>query len=203
MKKIYLDTETTSLEPGQICQISYLVEEDSQLIKRVNQYYKVDFVDYGASKVTGLTVDNLEYLSGGTQFKDRADEMLKDFEDSIIIGHNISFDIRFLTEEFRRLGIYYIPNSVFDTMNYFKDILKLPKRGRYKGYKYPKLDEVLEFTSTTKNEVTRFASAVYGNYPMQAHDSRFDAMAVYIVCKKMEKVGMLDIVSNVSGDILI
>lgn len=203
MKKIYLDTETTSLEPGQICQISYLVEEDSQLIKRVNQYYKVDFVDYGASKVTGLTVDNLEYLSGGTQFKDRADEMLKDFKDSIIIGHNISFDIRFLTEEFRRLGIYYIPNSVFDTMNYFKDILKLPKRGRYKGYKNPKLDEVLEFTSTTKNEVIRFASAVYGNYSMQAHDSRFDAMAVYIVCKKMEKAGLLDILGTVSGDILI
>ena len=77
MRIVFLDTETTGLEPGQICQLSYIVQEGNNLIKRVNQFFKVDYVDLGATKVNGLTKDMLDTLSKGKVFADRAAEFLK------------------------------------------------------------------------------------------------------------------------------
>ena len=38
MKIIYGDTETTDKNPGQICQLSYIVEEDGKIVKNVKKF---------------------------------------------------------------------------------------------------------------------------------------------------------------------
>lgn len=195
MKLVYLDTETSGFQPGQISQISYLVEEKGQMIKRVNQYFNIDYISPDASKATGLTKERLSILSEGRVFKDRAEEFYNDLNGSILVAQNVSFDEKFISTELYRCGISYIPEYKFCTMKYFTDIMQLPRRGG--GYKYPSLQEIMAYLDIRTSDVERFAQGVYGNFPLQAHDSRFDAMGVYLICKKAEKAGMMNIENNV------
>lgn len=191
MKRVYLDTETSGFQPGQITQISYLVEENDQMIKRVNQYFNVDYVAHDASKATGLTKERLETLSEGRVFKDRAQEFYNDLKDAVLVAQNVSFDEKFISAELYRCGISYVAEHKFCTMKHFTDILQLPRRGG--GYKYPNLQEILAYLDIRTSDVERFAQGVYGRFPLQAHDSRFDAMGVYLICKKAERAGIMDI----------
>ena len=63
---LYFDTETTGLYPGEICQLSYIMQ-DKGGVSAKNFYFAVDFVEYGALKVHGLTAEKLNetVLHGG------------------------------------------------------------------------------------------------------------------------------------------
>lgn len=190
MKLIYLDTETTGFIPGSIVQLSYLIENDDGPAGVENFYMDTTYMEEQASEVTGLTVEKIHELSGGKTFKNYAGQIYKDMEDAVIIGHNSSFDIKFIREEFRRCGLKYIPKEVKCTMQFMRDIIKLPDQ-RGKGYKNPKLSEVLQYLNISEADVERFTKAVYKqNTDMHAHDSRYDAIAVYLICKKLEKIGI-------------
>ncbi|WP_459202512.1 3'-5' exonuclease [Methanococcus sp. CF] len=179
---VFLDTETTGLHPGQIAQLSYLVtDEDLNLKKVFNQYYSVDHMSRSAAKVHGLTMDILDELSNGMTFEDTVDEVREDLEDSVIIGHNISFDIRFLKAEFERLGPEYIPKDKFCTMFHFTPICKLPGQKRYKR---PKLVELMEFLEQCPNEGLDFTKKVYGCSDVGFHDARYDTGILYLCYKK-------------------
>ena len=52
MRNVFLDTETTNLTPGQIAQLSYIVEDNGK-VQGKNFFFKVDSMDEGAEKVTG------------------------------------------------------------------------------------------------------------------------------------------------------
>lgn len=192
MKRVYTDAETTGFEPGQITQLSYIVEENNQVIKRVNQYLKVSYIAPDAARVTGLTIDRLDRLSDGRVFADRAQEFYDDINGSILIGHNIAFDAKFLSAELFRCGESYVADKRFCTMNFLTPMMQLPRK-RGNGFKLPKLEEAMAFLEIKTSDTERFAKAIFGNFPLQAHDSRFDTMAVYLICKKLEKDGMLDI----------
>ena len=76
---IYLDTETTGLRPGQICQLSYVIQ-DGQQVRGKNFFYTVDAVEYGAFMVHGFSVEKLKSLSKGKRFSDSILEVKEDFE---------------------------------------------------------------------------------------------------------------------------
>ena len=61
---IYLDTETTGLCPGNICQLSYVLQTEKE-VKAKNFYFAVDNVEYGAYSVHGLSPEILYKLSNG------------------------------------------------------------------------------------------------------------------------------------------
>ena len=197
MKKIYLDTETTGLSPGQITQISYIIEEGQAIIKRVNQYFKVESIDDGAARATGLSVEKLNFLSEGTRFEHRAHEIYTDLSDGVLVAHNAAFDTSFLQAEFQRVGLMYIPKKVLCTMKHMTDIMKIPK-ARGAGFKYPKLEEIMRYTGVTHNQVLGLARTIFGNYAMQEHDSRFDASALWSVCKVLEQRGVLNIEDEIN-----
>lgn len=188
MKLVYLDTETTSLKPGQIAQISYLIEEDNRLVKAYNSYFTVDSMDLGASNCTGLTVDKCKVLSGGLVFGDKADEIYEDLSSAYIIGHNIQFDIKFIREEFLRVGKFLEVVDSIDTMHIMKDITKIPRNGG--RYKYPKLDEALRFANITSIDMGKYLELIYG-ISTSAHDSRYDAVAVYLLTYKLRQAGII------------
>ena len=68
MKIIVFDTEATDLTPGQICQLSYLIVEDGKVTGK-NMFFAVDEMSEGAYEVHGMSMEDLEELSGGERFE--------------------------------------------------------------------------------------------------------------------------------------
>ena len=175
---IYLDTETTGLNPGQICQLSYIMQEGKNVWGK-NFFFAVDYVEYGAYKVHGFSVEILDKLSGGKGFEKFVCEIEQDFAKAkVICTHNSSFDFKFLRKEFERCGKDFLPNDEFCTMKSSISACKLirPNSG---GYKYPRLNELCDYLGITDDQIQTFSQKIFG---AQAgyHDARFDTTAVFL-----------------------
>lgn len=181
-KLIIFDTETTDLYPGDICQLSYVILDKDNIEDGIklarNMFFQVKKVTYGAFEVHGLSEDILAELSVGYTFNDYADIIYNDFEDAVIVGHNVDFDADFLVSSFEKSIIGKAPKlrSKFCTMEYFTDILQIP---HYYGFKWPKLDEVVDYLDIPYLEIKSLATEVFGDCT-DYHDSRFDVIATYL-----------------------
>jgi DNA polymerase-3 subunit epsilon len=175
---IYLDTETTSLRPGQICQLSYIIQERNN-VKAKNFFFTVDQMEYSAFKVHGFSIEKLRVLSNGKRFIDHACEIEKDFNKAdVIIAHNTSFDFMFLRAEFERLGKVFVINNEFCSMKKSTPILKL-SRSKSVGYKYPKLSELCAYFDIKDWQIGGTAEKLFG-FESAYHDARFHTTAVYL-----------------------
>lgn len=180
---VYFDTETTSTNPGQICELSIIHEnEQRQVDFAKNYFFKVDSMTEGAQAVHGYSIESLELLSNGLTFKDYYNELLPIFSENILVAHNVAFDEKFISSEFWRCGISFKPIGRTDTMEYFKNILKIPaKYKKYGPYKNPKLSEVLEYFKVNTYAVQKYCNELFGGEMKTFHDSRFDTTAMYVV----------------------
>ncbi|MGG7177059.1 exonuclease domain-containing protein [Clostridium paraputrificum] len=192
MKLLIFDTETTSLKPGHICQLSYITIDASakpQVTKGKNLFFTVDEMDPAAEAIHGFSLEKLYDLSNGKYIEDSLEDFISDFEAAdFIIGHNVNFDIRFLKIELEGMCIDYEPKNVFCTMQYYRDICRIPKaNGEIKN---PKLEEVINFLNITKEQITKKADELFqgsGDY----HDARFDTTATYLLIIEGLKKGYI------------
>lgn len=188
MKLLFFDTETTSIKPGSICQLSYIVIDTStkpQTTIGKNFFFTVDEMDPGAQAVHGFSLEKLYELSNGQEFLDLVQDFMPDFfAADFVIGHNVQFDIKFLTHEINQLfdecliDSKWTPKNTFCTMGYYKEICKIPNANG--SVKNPKLSEVIEYLGITEKEIEAKANELFegsGNY----HDARFDTAATYLL----------------------
>ncbi len=105
MKKIFLDTETTGLDPNQghrIIEIAAVEMINRQLSN--NQFHVYinpeREIDEAAQEVHGLTLD---FLSDKALFQDIAQDFIDFIADSELIIHNAPFDLSFLNMELGRI----------------------------------------------------------------------------------------------------
>ena len=189
MKLLFFDTETTSVKPGNICQLSYITIDTStkpQTTIGKNFFFTVDEMDPGAEAIHGFSLEKLYELSDGLEFFDQIQEFMKDFfEADFIIGHNVQFDVKFLKHEVDSLyqaGMIdstWEPKKTFCTMAYYKNICNIPSANG-NGIKNPKLSEVITFLGISDKAIAAKADELFqgsGNY----HDARFDTAAVYLL----------------------
>ena len=180
---IYLDTETTGLRPGNICQLSYIMQSGNK-IKEKNFFFKVDFVEYGAFMVHGFSVEKLKALSGGKRFFDYIDEIEQDFLSAEkIITHNTSFDFMFLRAEFENANRFFDSSKGFCSMKNSVPICKLT-RSNHKGYKYPRLAELCNYLGITDNQILDKTEEIFGEN-CGFHDARFDTTALFLSVNKL------------------
>ncbi|MBQ0099776.1 MAG: 3'-5' exonuclease [Firmicutes bacterium] len=184
---IYLDTETTGLYPGNICELSYIMQ-DKDKVKAKNFFFTVDFVEFGAYSVHGFSVELLKELSNGKRFKDFFYEIKEDFDSAdMLIAHNLSFDSMFLRAEFENIGEEFNYDKTFCSMKNSVEACKLP-RNRGLGYKYPKLSELCEFLEIDDMDLRIASQKLYGE-SCSFHDARFDTTALYLAVNKgMDKI---------------
>lgn len=181
MKLLFFDTETTSIRPGHICELSYITVDTSTKPQKTvgkNFFFAVDEMDPNAEAVHGFSLEKLYELSSGMYFEDSVADFIDDFmEADFVIGHNVNFDIKFMHSELLYLGANYEPKRTFCTMAYYKDICKILKpNGTYKN---PKLEEVISYLNISKEQIENKANELFegsGNY----HDARFDTAATYL-----------------------
>ena len=196
MRFISFDTETTGLRPGQICQLSYIIDNAGTAMGK-NYFFAVRSIEPGASNVHGFTVPVLDKLSQGMGFAHHAEAILTDFESAdLLLAHNFSFDHSFLVAEFNRTGKKPSFPRQLCTMRHFTPFCKLPStrsQGYGSSYKYPSLTELTRFFGITDKMVSERSKELF-NLPhhVEYHDARVDSTAVYLCYKKAVASGMIE-----------
>ena len=184
MKKVFLDTETTDIAPGQIAQLSMIIEEDNGNIYAKNYFFSIGFMSDEAKEVCGRGADFYRKESGGKVFADYKDEILDELKDSTLIAHNLKFDENFISTEFWRQDILFTPADRFDTMKYFRNIVKIPyKQAREGKYKNPKLAELVDSFSVNKTKIEAYSKNIFNcsDSSFGFHDARYDTAAMFVV----------------------
>lgn len=190
MKIICFDTEATDLTPGQICQLSYLMIEDGAVTGK-NMYFAVDEMSEGAQEVHGMSIEDLDELSGGERFEDRVDEIFADFSGSgLLVGHNVAADDRYIRVEFERCGLNLGKKKTFCTMNYFTGVMNMKRRVNIGRPKPPKLEELAEYYGLTPEFIAEKSNEWFGGGGA-AHDSRYDTAATWLCVLEATKKGDL------------
>ena len=199
MKLLFFDTETTSVRPGHICQLSYIVVDTStkpQTTIGKNFFFTVDEMDEGAEQVHGFSLEKLYELSNGLEFLEQIQDFMGDFFDAdFVIGHNVQFDVKFLKHEVNSLyeaGMIdstWEPKKTFCTMAYYKNICNIPSVNG-NGIKNPKLSEVINYLGISDDQIAKKADELFqgsGNY----HDARFDTAKIEI--SSLKNISILSI----------
>lgn len=179
-KLVYFDTETTGFKPGQICQLSAIVEEDGN-IKTHNFFFEVKNIDEGAVKATGRDIEFYKKVASGVYFKDKADEIVELFKDATFVAHNLKFDEGFLSAELWRCNKQVTPKDRIDTMLIFTDIVKA--KNQYGKVKFPKLSEVVAHYMIDEDMVRNLVHTWFDcsdNTSDAFHDARFDTACMFV-----------------------
>ncbi|SEL26504.1 DNA polymerase III subunit epsilon [Nitrosovibrio tenuis] len=127
MRQIFIDTETTGLEPRlghRIIEIAAVEMHSRRLTGRRVHYYlnPQRDIEEGALQVHGLTN---EFLQDKQKFRDIVHELLEFIRGAELIMHNASFDVGFLDHE---LGLAELRplseccHSIVDTLKMAKEL---------------------------------------------------------------------------------
>ncbi|MBI3991552.1 MAG: 3'-5' exonuclease [Candidatus Omnitrophica bacterium] len=137
----FLDIETTGLDcyrGDRICEIGLLKRRGLNTVDSYTTLINPGCnVSAGASLVNGITG---EMLKGKPMFTEVAGFIEGFINDSVIICHNASFDLGFLTQEFNLAGLPKPRNPVLDTLDIARKYYRFPDNklktvANYLGFK--------------------------------------------------------------------
>lgn len=127
MRQIVLDTETTGLNArlgDRVIEIGCVELVDRRLTgNHFHRYVNPERdIEEGALKVHGITA---EFLQDKPRFRDIVADLLEFVRGAELVIHNAVFDIEFLNEELRRLGLASIETvvaGVVDSLRIARDL---------------------------------------------------------------------------------
>lgn len=143
-----LDTETTGLDAyrNEIIEIGILKVRDNQIVNRYSQLIQPQYRI--PSFITSLTGISNEMVRGMPTILEVREEVLDFIGDDIIIGHNTSFDIRFLSAAFHQT----LPHHYMDTMQFARKVY--PELSRHR------LSDLTAYLHLTNNEHRALADCI-------------------------------------------
>lgn len=184
---VYFDTETSGFKPGQIGQLSALIEEGGK-ITGLNYFFEIDYINPDAEQLLGRGLQFYKEKSTGIRFKDKSSEIKDLFDNSVIVAHNLKFDENFLSTELWRCGLVAKPISRLDTMEYYRDILQIPNK--YGRVKNPSLAELVNSLGINQEKVRQYCIKLFGSEDIDFHDARFDATIVCIASHMAKEMNL-------------
>lgn len=114
---VVIDIETTGLSPlcDEIIEISAIKVENNSIIETFSFLIKpkCNSLSYFITKLTGITNKMLASAPSISEILPQFSEFIGD---SILIGHNVNFDINFLYDEFQKILKTKLNNDFVDTM---------------------------------------------------------------------------------------
>jgi DNA polymerase-3 subunit epsilon len=127
MKQIFLDTETTGLDPNlghRVIEIAAIeIINRQQTNNRFHSYVNpLREIDAAAQEVHGITLD---FLKDKPLFQDVASDFLEFIRGSEVIIHNAPFDVGFLDMELGKASLKRFeeyPVSIVDSLKMARDI---------------------------------------------------------------------------------
>ena len=178
-KLIALDVELDGMHPSRIIQLSYLIIEGRR-VRGKNMYFAAKAINRYAREVHGLSTYELRKLSNGKGFVDHLDEIYRDFADcKMVIGHDVSGDMRYLRNEFARVGIKLPEIPIFCTLKHYTEEAHIPLKQNPNVLKPPRLDELTQHFGLSQAFIAGKCQKWFGggDHP---HDARYDAAAAYL-----------------------
>ena len=143
-----LDTETTGLSAyyDEIIEIGILRVRNNEIVDRYDQLIKPNFdIDGFITALTGITNEMLE---GMPSIADVKTAVLSFIGEDIILGHNTSFDMRFLNEGFNE----QLTNRYMDTMQFARKL--------YPELKHYSLSDLTDYLGLHNNEHRALADCI-------------------------------------------
>lgn len=143
-----LDTETTGLSAyyDEIIEIGILKIRNNEIVDRYSQLIKPESpIDSFITSLTGITN---EIVEGMPTINDVKNETLTFIGEDIIVGHNTSFDMRFLSEGFKQP----VNNYYMDTMQFARKV--------YPELKHHRLSDLVEYLGLHNNEHRAIADCI-------------------------------------------
>ena len=143
-----LDTETTGLSAyyDEIIEIGILRVRDNTIVDQYSQLiHPMNEIDPFITALTGITN---EMVAGMPSIMEVKDKVLSFIGNDIILGHNTSFDIRFLNEGFQE----QIENPYMDTMQFARKV--------YPELKHHRLSDLSDYLGLSTNEHRSIADCI-------------------------------------------
>ena len=143
-----LDIETTGLSAyyDEVIEIGILKVRDNQIVEQYSQLIEPDYeIDSFITKLTGITN---EMVAGMPKIRDVKDDVLTFIENDVILGHNTSFDIRFLNAAFGNA----IDNLYMDTMQFARKV--------YPELEHHRLSDLTAYLNLSNNEHRSIADCI-------------------------------------------
>ena len=157
-----LDVETTGLSVyyNEVIEIGVLRVRNNEVVARYSQLVKPEYeVDSFITSLTGITN---EMLADMPSIMDVKEDVLSFLGTDVVVGHNTSFDMRFLNEGFK----LEVGNQYVDTLQFVKKL--------YPELQNHRLDYLAEFLNLTRNEHRALADCITTK---ELYDSIKSAMA--------------------------
>lgn len=114
---VVVDTETTGLsaEQNEIIEIAAIKVKDCIIVDQFSTLVKPHgTISSRITKITGITN---EMVSDAPSFDEITADFLSFIEDMPIVGHNVSFDLKFINCSLQRIGFDFLSNETFDTLS--------------------------------------------------------------------------------------
>ena len=175
---LFFDTETNGLwrrdlhvtdlnQPRLVSLAAMVCKDDESSVSQVSLRSKPEnwTIPKGASDVNGITTEEATNTGISTHsIMCVLSELLNQCH--TLVAHNAAFDLQIIEREFYKQGIRFkLPENIHCSMMMAKDELKL--EGKFKDYKFPKLQETFE--------------AFFHSSPQQYHDALLDVQ----LCKEI------------------
>ena len=127
MRQIFLDTETTGLDPNQGHRVIEIAAVEMSNRQLTNNHYHTYLnperdIDSAAQEVHGITLD---FLQDKPLFNNISNDFLSFIKDAEIIIHNAPFDVGFLNMELGKVSLSKLEayvSSIFDSLLLAKEI---------------------------------------------------------------------------------
>ncbi len=171
-KASIIDFETNGFEGSSVLEIAVIkIDRDCNPTSLLNRFYfPREPFNIKAIRINGLNRETILKKRENRNYPLYFDEdrevidYLKDVK--LFIGHNINFDKKFLPIPYQNL-------DTFCTMQYHRDILKIPTT---RGYKNPKLVEVCNYYNIEFDTIN-------------AHSGFYDVYKTFEIVKRVVKGG--------------
>jgi DNA polymerase III subunit epsilon len=144
---VALDVETTGLKPSRqrIIEIAIIRYREGQA---VGSYETLLHPDRAIPEfITKLTTITNEMVEDAPRFRKVAQEVTEFIGDSLIVGHNVRFDIGFMNAELGRLDLPPLINERLDTMGLAVRLLRQLRK--------PSLDRVADAVGLSPRKIHR------------------------------------------------
>jgi len=112
-----VDVETTGLSAlagDRICEVAVVIAKNGQIVDQFQSLINPGRpISYGAAAVNGIT-NNM--VRNAPKFRSIATGLLEYLDGTVLVAHNASFDLSFISTELRAVGLAPPDNPVIDTL---------------------------------------------------------------------------------------